>query len=373
MQKKIKILIIGDEADSHIAAVRWALRELGHSTEIWSWTDFPSVNKSSIIIDNKSSSAFELWLSKGRIAEGFDVVWNRRVSNPVRTSSSANADWPIISRESISYMRSLMRLVDKSGVRWVNSFDAGLIAGDKAVQLQAAKAVGFIVPSTIISNDFEKIKDFYTSLEGRMIYKAFLPGAWIKSDGTSRTLKTALVPDVAFQHADAFTQCPGIYQELIEKDFEIRVNVMGENVLAARIDSQRDGRKVDWRYDLDQATLPVSPFALPTDVSRRCIEICRTLGLAFGCIDLVVNRSGEFVFLEINQAGQFLWLEDRNPDIKALYSFCEFLVGPENIPLDKKFLVTLSEFDRSEECAKWEAMSSVIKGNSPGLVIESQA
>jgi hypothetical protein len=32
------------------------------------------------------------------------------------------------------------------------------------------------------------------------------------------------------------------------------------------------------------------------------------LGLAFGCIDLIVTPEGEHIFLEVNEMGQFLWV-----------------------------------------------------------------
>ena len=52
----------------------------------------------------------------------------------------------------------------------------------------------------------------------------------------------------------------------------------------------------------------------------------RMLGLAFGCIDLIVTPQGEYVFLEVNEMGQFLWVEQREPACPLLRAFATLLI-----------------------------------------------
>ncbi len=49
--------------------------------------------------------------------------------------------------------------------------------------------------------------------------------------------------------------------------------------------------------------------ALPVDLSERLVELLRTLGLHYGCIDLRQTPEGEYVFFEVNPSGQFLFAE----------------------------------------------------------------
>ena len=52
------------------------------------------------------------------------------------------------------------------------------------------------------------------------------------------------------------------------------------------------------------------PFALETADIERLRRLHARLGLAYGAYDLIVDRTGELVFLEVNPGGQWLWLEE---------------------------------------------------------------
>jgi len=65
---------------------------------------------------------------------------------------------------------------------------------------------------------------------------------------------------------------------------------------------------------------------LPPQVEERCVQLMRQLGLAFGCIDLIVTPEDEYVFLEVNEMGQFLFVEERAPAIPLLRAFTTLLV-----------------------------------------------
>ncbi|MNE53265.1 Ribosomal protein S6--L-glutamate ligase [compost metagenome] len=99
---------------------------------------------------------------------------------------------------------------------------------------------------------------------------------------------------------------PCIYQELIEKEFEVRVTVVGEKVFSASIDSQSDNdTKIDWR----KKKLVFTKVELPFEIEYLCIEIVKKLNLLFGAIDLIKDKNGNYIFLEINPNGQWAWIE----------------------------------------------------------------
>ncbi len=102
---------------------------------------------------------------------------------------------------------------------------------------------------------------------------------------------------------------PAIYQPLLDKDADLRVTVVGGEVFACRIDSQRheDGR-VDWRR-AGSALVSVEVFDLDDAIAQRCRALTRKLRLEVAGIDLVLTQ-GEIIFLEINAAGQWAWIEE---------------------------------------------------------------
>ena len=92
------------------------------------------------------------------------------------------------------------------------------------------------------------------------------------------------------------------------KRYDVRVTVIGDEALAARIDSQADPEaRVDWRR-ADPGKLVHGVEELSADVASRCVELVASYGLNFGAIDLAATDDG-YVFFEINPNGQWAWLE----------------------------------------------------------------
>ena len=119
-------------------------------------------------------------------------------------------------------------------------------------------------------------------------------------------------------------------QNYVEKDFELRVTVVGEKVFACRIDSQTltdDTGKIDWRQGYEHG-MKQSAFDLPEDIADKCREYLLCLGLNFGCFDFIVTPSGKFVFLECNPNGQWLWVEDAT-GLKISEAIADFLSSYE--------------------------------------------
>ena len=56
--------------------------------------------------------------------------------------------------------------------------------------------------------------------------------------------------------------------------------------------------------------MPHQVIELPTCVQNQCVAITNALGLQFGAIDYVIDRNGNFVFLELNPNGQWAWIEN---------------------------------------------------------------
>ena len=197
---------------------------------------------------------------------------------------------------------------------WVNNPDSTRVASRKLLQLQVALDVGFRIPRTIITSSPDEAKQFISNLSGDVAIKAlFTPG--ISSEDAGNTTHhfslytTRLSRESALININRVRHCPVIIQEYVEKAFELRITVVGDRVFSCAIYSQRSSRSnTDWRrYDLDNT--PHESITLPRNVESMCCEVCRRLGLVFGCIDMIVTSENGFVFLEINPSGQWLWIE----------------------------------------------------------------
>jgi glutathione synthase/RimK-type ligase-like ATP-grasp enzyme len=147
-------------------------------------------------------------------------------------------------------------------------------------------------------------------------------------EGEEHVRFTELLAPDAIHSLESLETCPVIFQEYIPKSYEIRVTVIGEQIFAARIDSQAGGgaTSIDWRrYDIPKT--PHSAYELPRVVRDQILALHRQLSLIYSSFDFVRTPCGEYVFLETNPFGQWLWIEDLTglPISKAI---ADFLAAP---------------------------------------------
>lgn len=322
------VLIPTIPADAHAAAVALVLEEMGHRPLRWFCQDLPEFGTASFFI-GKESQRVPVRDGAGAPMEiqDVDVFWHRRVGEPVIRNFNVQAsDRKVAFREAKRFQRGLIRSLSDR-IFSVNDYSAALNAENKIPQLQAAKAVGFDLPETLVSNDPGHIKAFLRQHQDQgTVFKMFESITWDEPE----TLATVYTHQVTLADlpSDRMLQLsPAIFQAYVPKAFELRVTCMGDQQFAVRLDSQgtREG-EIDWRLEPIES-LPMAPVDLPEDVAQRCRALMRRLGLVFGCFDFIVTPSGEYVFLEINQMGQFLWIEERLPELPLLQAFCEFLVS----------------------------------------------
>lgn len=191
--------------------------------------------------------------------------------------------------------------------RWLNSPFAILRAEDKPRQLAIARAVGMLVPDTIIGNDFDAARAFVA--ERRCIVKPLRRALVEDPTGPGSVIYTTEIRHLKTEDRAAFAAVPLILQEKIDKKRDVRVTVVDDGVAAVAISSQdRPETSVDWRRG-SRTDLVHERIQLPGEVIRGCIEVTRALGLRFSAIDLVHDRDGAFWFLEANPNGQWAWLE----------------------------------------------------------------
>lgn len=135
-------------------------------------------------------------------------------------------------------------------VPWLNPIAAMANAKNKAYQLKVAHSIGLCVPNTIIGNSAHAVREFCTKFGGEIIMKPFFQRTW-QEGHVEYQQPTYLINKKHLQDDIAVQLCPAIYQEAITKAFELRVLVLGNNLIAAKLDSQEHAHsKVDWRLDV---------------------------------------------------------------------------------------------------------------------------
>jgi ribosomal protein S6-L-glutamate ligase RimK-like protein len=175
----------------------------------------------------------------------------------------------------------------------------------KPMQTQLARACGFRVPDTLLTNDLEQVRAF-AARHGRVIYK----GA-----GAARTF-TGLLDLTDVRRVERLSTYPVYFQRHIAGS-NVRVHVVAAEVYATEITSDA----VDYRRHIQA----MAPVALPEWVADACRAVTQTLGLLLAGIDLIRATDGEWYFLEANTSPGFTFFPERD---RVAAAIARLLVSP---------------------------------------------
>ncbi|MCG7871026.1 MAG: hypothetical protein JAZ11_02860 [Candidatus Thiodiazotropha lotti] len=209
--------------------------------------------------------------------------------------------------EEWSYL--LRSLYLELGEKWFSHPNRIILAEDKPKQLRLAREIGFAVPDTVITNELEAVRGLFAT--GEVVAKPLKQALLEDQTGPGSVIYTSTIHSFSEIDENALGVVPVIFQRKLPKQFDLRVTVVEKNVFSVAIKSQEfEETKTDWRHSA-VTNLEHEIFDLPGDVADRCREIVKRLGLRYGAIDLVLDLSGKFWFLECNPNGQWAWIENR--------------------------------------------------------------
>ena len=99
---------------------------------------------------------------------------------------------------------------------------------------------------------------------------------------------------------------PTLFQNEIEKAFEIRVFYLAGTCYSMAIFSQSNAKTtVDYRnYDFTKPNRNI-PYKLPKEIECRIVDFMGYMNLDTGSLDFIYTTTGEHIFLEVNPVGQY--------------------------------------------------------------------
>lgn len=178
----------------------------------------------------------------------------------------------------------------------------------KPVQLAAAAAAGLHAPRTLVTNDPGAAVAFAREVGSPpgagVVYKPF---SSVTELGGARAFvhTTAVTPE---QLADeGVRHTAHLFQERVDKAYEVRLTVVDDRLLAARLTARSPAAQVDWRADPD--AVEYGTVEVPAEVATGVAGMLTGLGLRFAAMDFAVDRDGRWLFLDLNPNGQWAWIE----------------------------------------------------------------
>jgi len=246
--------------------------------------------------------------------QGADItaVWDRRPEEPKELPFDNSTEINNHNlKEALGFLRFLRYFI--KDIWSIGSIVNDRVASSKMLQMRVARFVGFLVPDTCFSNRKEDIMKFASHYEN-IVLKPIENDSVLDEKNSkeyffyTRKVSSNSIADVP---EEAFSQTVSYVQSYIEKQYELRITVVNNEVFACKIDSQildEDKGKIDWRQGYDYG-LKYEVYDLPWKIEEQCCSYLDELGLNFGCFDIIVTPKNEYIFLECNPNGQWLWIE----------------------------------------------------------------
>ena len=253
------------------------------------------------------------------------AVWYRRGATGARIPQEMN---PQLRAPSVEESRRVVHgMLAALGAFQLDTIEHVRRAEHKPLQLGLARALGLEVPRTLTTNDPEAVRAFAGRCPGGVVTKMMSSFAVYDASGQEQVVFTTPLRPEDLEDLEGLDLCPMTFQERIAKALELRVTVVGEQVMAAAIDSQAlPGAREDWRRQGVALLEAWRPYTLPEPVRGRILALMDALGLNYGAFDFIVTPEGRHVFLEVNPAGEFLWLM-LHPGLPIAEALADVLVG----------------------------------------------
>ncbi|MFC8953649.1 ATP-grasp ribosomal peptide maturase [Streptomyces sp. NPDC057101] len=200
--------------------------------------------------------------------------------------------------------------------RWVNHPTAMARAEYKPVQLAAARASGLQIPPTLITNRADEVRAFAAEPGRTLVCKPVASPVLIE-DGQLKSVYTQRLRFSDLQDLAGIDTTAHLFQAWVDKDYEVRLTVIGERMFAAAIHAGSEAAHHDWRSDYGSLTYTVTE--IPQEVAAGMRRLMERLQLRYGAADFIVGPDG-WTFLEVNPCGQWDWIQGKTglPIVQAI-------------------------------------------------------
>jgi glutathione synthase/RimK-type ligase-like ATP-grasp enzyme len=344
--KRHQIVVVSQTVDPDTDIMMQYLRELGHEPVRLHRADLPQK------ADLTLSATADGW--NGRVAsrlgeislEEVRSIWWRRPGAHRMPKGLGEVEGLFAQAETERAARGIWSVLEDC--YWVSFPDNIRKAENKISQLRRAAGLGLETPRTIVSNEPERVREFYGTCDGNIVYKTlsspFVASVWATGDievqckksmdesgreWFKRTIYTTPLREQDLELLDSLRTAPGLFQEYVPKRVELRVTVIGDEVFTAELQTQaHEATRHDFRHwDVD---FVMAEHRLPDDIAAKCVALTRSYGLNFSTSDFILTPDGRYVYLETNPNGQWLWVQGNVPSLKMKEAFAACLIRGAN-------------------------------------------
>lgn len=240
-----------------------------------------------------------VWMRRGHIPFNFKYKLKKGFYDRVFRVENANFELRKHLSTELSDIIEYVHYVFQS--KCIGGYGKGRV--NKLVVLDKAKEHGIAIPDSSIYFDSETLKADATNK--KMITKAISDTYCAESNNVGYTTYTEQVSteDIHYLEGPIF---PSLMQGEVDKKIELRVFYWFGEIHSLAIFSQNDDQtKTDFRIYNKSNPNRFVPFNLPEEEKRKLNLLMEDIGLQTGSVDYILDKDGNYVFLEVNPVGQF--------------------------------------------------------------------
>ncbi len=175
---------------------------------------------------------------------------------------------------------------------------------NKLSVLKWAAECGIDIPKTFITSSKEQLVQFKKSNKA-IVTKSILDSLFLFDDDENVVHYTELLTDEFIDNLPS-TFAPSLFQEAIDKKFELRIFYLHGKFYSMAIFSQGDEQTaVDFRKYNEVKPNRSTPYLISKELEAKLDRLMKLCDLNSGSIDMLVSSDNKYYFLEVNPVGQF--------------------------------------------------------------------
>ncbi|MDX9694381.1 MAG: hypothetical protein RBT49_01180 [Bacteroidales bacterium] len=191
---------------------------------------------------------------------------------------------------------------NNKNIRWLCDYKS--INVNKIEVLEIAQKCGLKTPKSLVTNNINSLVQF---IENNSI-EEFI----VKSVGENLSIMYKNSTTI-FQPVKSFTTSnmdfpnsflPTLFQEKIEKQFDIRIFFLNGSFYSMAIDN----KSTDSRLTNDSTRY--FPYLLPKSIEKKITILMNKMNLNYGSIDLILDKKNYYHFLEVTPTGEFSFVSN---------------------------------------------------------------
>lgn len=301
MPRKILILTTKNDISTN-KVINWCKYLSGDDCEINRLNlDAIKIN-SSLTIDNKNS--FRSFLSIKDV--DFDFIWYRR-GNFIQNYGNLESNLKpfLINQLNTEVRKYLLALLNFPEHKTLGSFNQEM-SKNKIIDLNDAKEFGLNVPSTFITNSKEDLLKFMKK-DKIYINKPIHENIDIDINTNLKYISKPIC-FVTKEDLDSLSNFffPMLFQEYIQKKYELRVFYLNGKLYTLKINSQMNPNTIIDFRNFDIKSMPrFEKFAIDSKLGKKIKLFMQKKQYDTASLDFIKCKNNLVYFLEINPCGQF--------------------------------------------------------------------